>query len=144
VSHISRRASRVVAGNQWMGIERVSVDVSARKLTRLGLAALAVGVGMNAAAFLWAPTVAAGAISPAQIKQGRQLFNDWSCGTCHALKDAGASGPVGPTLNNPKMTKAYVVNRITNGAGAMPGFGGQMSDAEIAALSDYIVHAAKK
>jgi mono/diheme cytochrome c family protein len=133
-----------VAANQWMGIERVSVDASAGKLTRFGLAALAVGVAINAAAFMAAPSVAAGAISPAQIKQGRQLFNDWSCGTCHALKDAGASGPVGPSLNNPKMTRAFVINRITNGAGAMPGFGGQMSDAEIATLSDYIVHASKK
>jgi mono/diheme cytochrome c family protein len=37
------------------------------------------------------------------------------------------------------MTRDFVISRVANGQGAMPGFGGLMSDEEIAVLADYIV-----
>jgi mono/diheme cytochrome c family protein len=76
----------------------------------------------------------------ADIAQGRQLFADWSCGSCHVLKDAGGTGQIGPALDgNANMTRDFVISRVANGQGAMPGFGGLMSDEEIAVLADYIV-----
>jgi mono/diheme cytochrome c family protein len=56
------------------------------------------------------------------------------------LKDAGGTGQIGPALDgNANMTRDFVISRVANGQGAMPGFGGLMSDEEIAVLADYIV-----
>jgi mono/diheme cytochrome c family protein len=118
---------------------------SVRKATMLGLAASAIGFGITGAGLRLPAEAAAGGNAAAQLSHGRQLFNDWACGTCHALRDAGASGQVGPSLDgNKNMNKAFVVSRIANGAGAMPGFAGQMSDKEIGQLADYILKASRK
>lgn len=78
-------------------------------------------------------------------QQGRDLFNNWGCNACHALKDAGAEGHVGPGLDgNPNLTQAFIVERVTNGSGPMPGFGGQMSDVEIGQVAQYIMEVAAK
>jgi mono/diheme cytochrome c family protein len=81
---------------------------------------------------------AAGAkVDPAK---GRELFANWSCGSCHSLVDAGGTGHVGPALDgNANLSKTLVVDRVTNGQGQMPAFGGQMTDEEIDQISDYIV-----
>lgn len=73
------------------------------------------------------------------LSAGRDLFNTWSCSACHALSDAGSSGAVGPSLDNPNLTRDAIINRVTNGGGPMPSFGGQISEADIAKLADYIV-----
>ena len=67
------------------------------------------------------------------------MFNTWSCSACHTLTDAGASGAVGPTLDNPNLTREAIVTRINMGGGPMPAFAGQISDADIGKLADYIV-----
>jgi len=88
---------------------------------------------------------AAPAANPALRTRGLALFNEWSCGTCHVLANAGAAGAVGPSLDsNPRLTRDFAVDVITDGRGAMPGFGGLMSAEEIAALSDYIVAFARR
>lgn len=89
-----------------------------------------------------AATVAAASAPAGNAARGKALFNDWSCGSCHALADAGATGSIGPSLDrNSKLTRDYVTNIVTNGQGAMPSFAGQMTDAEIAAVAAYIVSA---
>lgn len=99
-----------------------------------------------AAADTPAPAAApATTLSAATREAGRKLFNDYSCGTCHGLADAGAAGSIGPGLDrNPRLTKDYVVDIVKTGRGAMPSFGGQMSDAEIATLAEYIVGVSRK
>jgi mono/diheme cytochrome c family protein len=95
-----------------------------------------------ALALPFAPTAFAAdaAAADAHLAAGKQLFEDWGCASCHALKDAGASGHIGPAFDgNAALTKEFTVGRITNGQGAMPSFGGLMTDEEIATLSDYIV-----
>ena len=88
------------------------------------------------------PTQAAATLTAEQVEEGRQLFNDWSCGACHVLGDAGGTGHIGPSLDgNANLDHDYVVSRVANGQGAMPGFGGQMSDEEIDLLATYIVQA---
>jgi mono/diheme cytochrome c family protein len=73
------------------------------------------------------------------ITAGRDLFNGNSCSACHTLADAGSSGSVGPDLDNPNLTRDEVVNRIEMGGGPMPSFAGQISEADIGKLADYIV-----
>lgn len=88
---------------------------------------------------------AAAAQDPTIRTAGLKLFNDYTCGACHSLVDAKAAGSIGPSLDrNPRMTKDYVVDILTNGRGAMPAFAGQMTEAEIGTLADYIVQFARK
>ncbi len=55
--------------------------------------------------------------------------------------DAGASGNVGPNLDEAKPALALVVDRVTNGKGAMPSFKGQLTDKQIADVAAYVVKA---
>lgn len=84
------------------------------------------------------------ALSAATREEGRRLFASFSCNACHALADAGAGGAVGPSLDNPTLTRDYVIDVVTSGRGAMPSYAGQMSEAEIATLADYIVGSARR
>lgn len=89
-----------------------------------------------------APATPAPSAPKVDMAAGRALFNDWSCGACHALADASGTGHIGPSFDgNAKLSVASAVRIITAGQGAMPGFGGQMTDEEIATISAYIVAA---
>ena len=66
------------------------------------------------------------------------------CGSCHALAAANASGTVGPNLDEAKPDKALVVDRVTNGAGAMPSFKDQLSEEQIQAVADFVSSSAGK
>lgn len=120
-------------------------NVSNRKLTKLMLASLAFALTATSGAALFESPAAAqtkpkakAKAKPAAASPGRQIFADWSCGSCHVLKDAGGTGHVGPKLDGAKLSKAFVSGRITNGQGAMPSFGGSLTAKEIDALSTYI------
>ncbi|MGH3066300.1 MAG: c-type cytochrome [Gaiellaceae bacterium] len=68
---------------------------------------------------------------------GKTIFMT-SCGSCHTLSDAGTSGNVGPNLDSSKPSKELVVDRVTNGQGAMPSFSGSLDEAQIQAVADYV------
>jgi mono/diheme cytochrome c family protein len=93
------------------------------------------------------PTVAQPSTAvPAQYKNGdpvagKSVFESAGCTGCHTLKDAGASGTVGPNLDEAKPALSLVVDRVVNGAGAMPSFKGQLSDKKIADVAAYVVKA---
>lgn len=91
-----------------------------------------------------APVGEAAGLSTAELADGRRLFNAFSCGACHVLADAGGTGHVGPALDgNAALTRDYVIDIVTNGRGAMPGFGGQLTDEQIALLAAYILQVRK-
>ena len=69
--------------------------------------------------------------------EGKQVFTQ-NCKGCHTLKDAGATGSVGPNLDDLKPPKATVVRQVNNGGGPMPAFKGKLSDAQINAVSTYV------
>jgi mono/diheme cytochrome c family protein len=69
---------------------------------------------------------------------GKAVFTSASCGGCHTLADAGAKGAVGPNLDDAKPSKALVVDRVTNGKGAMPSFKGQLSPQQIQDVAAYV------
>ena len=122
-------------------------------VVRLGLAtfaaamAMAVAIQPAAAQQGAAPTAAAAPAAPddAKLAKGRDVFNNYGCSGCHSLADAGATGHVGPSFDgNANLSHDFVVDRVTNGMGPMPSFGGQMAPDEIDAVAAYIMHAAKK
>ena len=83
---------------------------------------------------------------PAQYKNGdptagKAVFTSAGCTGCHTLKDAGATGTVGPNLDQAKPPLSLAVLRVTKGAGAMPSFKGQLSDKQIADVTAYVVKA---
>lgn len=70
---------------------------------------------------------------------GAAVFTSAGCGGCHTLGAAGASGNVGPNLDDAKPPKELVIDRVTNGKGVMPSFSDSYSAEEIAAVADYVV-----
>lgn len=60
-----------------------------------------------------------------------------TCGWCHS--NAGRTAGRGPQLMGTSLTDAEIVHRIKTGkTGAMPAFGAQFTDAQIAAIVRYI------
>jgi mono/diheme cytochrome c family protein len=68
---------------------------------------------------------------------GKAVFNS-NCKSCHTLKDAGATGSVGPNLDDLKPDKATVSRQVENGGGPMPAFKGKLSDTQINDVSAYV------
>jgi mono/diheme cytochrome c family protein len=83
---------------------------------------------------------------PAQYKNGdpaagKAVFASAGCKGCHTLKDAGATGTVGPNLDQAKPALSLAVNRVVNGSGQMPPFKGTLSAKQIADVAAYVVKA---
>ncbi len=72
---------------------------------------------------------------------GKEVFASAGCASCHTLKDANASGTVGPNLDQKKPPLERVIDRVTNGKGAMPPFKDQLSGQQIADVAAYVVQA---
>jgi mono/diheme cytochrome c family protein len=70
---------------------------------------------------------------------GKEVFLGSSgCGACHTLADAGTSGTIGPNLDDSQPSAELVVDRVTNGQGAMPSFSETLSDQQIADVAAYV------
>lgn len=91
-----------------------------------------------------APGAVAGEGEEGEATDGEAIFAEAGCGGCHALAAAGAEGTVGPSLDDTKPSQDLVVDRVTNGKGAMPAFGDSYSAEQIAAVADYVVANAGK
>jgi mono/diheme cytochrome c family protein len=72
---------------------------------------------------------------------GEAVFKSAGCASCHTLEAAGATGAVGPNLDEAKPDHALVIERVTNGMGAMPSFKGQLSEKQIQDVAAYVVDA---
>lgn len=72
---------------------------------------------------------------------GKEVFASAGCGSCHTLSDAGATGNVGPNLDDSTIDEAAVVTQVTSGGGAMPPFSGSLSEQQIADVAAYVVSA---
>jgi len=90
------------------------------------------------------PGAVAGGGEEGGAMNGEAIFAEAGCGGCHALDAAGASGNVGPSLDDAKPSKELVVDRVTNGKGAMPAFKDSYSAEEIAAVADFVVAGTSK
>jgi cytochrome c6 len=74
-------------------------------------------------------------------ENGKKIFASAGCGSCHTLKDAGASGTIGPNLDEAKPDLELAIDRVTNGASPMPSFKDQLSEQEITDVATYVVQA---
>jgi mono/diheme cytochrome c family protein len=72
---------------------------------------------------------------------GKEVFASAGCGSCHTLSDAGATGTVGPNLDESSVDFAAAQNQITNGGGGMQAYSGTLSEEEIANVAAYVVSA---
>lgn len=93
-----------------------------------GLIALLLGSGLTAA-------------DDSQFALGRQVFTELaqpSCSICHTLKDAGASGEIGPDLDALKPSASRVATAVRGGVGIMPAFVESLTDAQIDAVAHYV------
>lgn len=77
-------------------------------------------------------------------EDGRKLFTSVTpaCALCHALKDAEATGAVGPSLDELKPDRDRVVKALKNGIGQMPAFP-HLSEAQVQALATYVAGATR-
>ena len=85
--------------------------------------------------------VAGTGITAEQPTDGKSIFTA-NCGSCHTLADAGTSGAVGPNLDESRPPQELVVDRVTNGQGAMPSFSDSLDEQQIQAVADYVAGAA--
>jgi mono/diheme cytochrome c family protein len=70
---------------------------------------------------------------------GEAVFASAGCASCHTLEAAGSTGTVGPNLDDAKPDHDLVVDRVTNGSGAMPSFSGTLSEQQIQDVAAYVV-----
>ena len=74
---------------------------------------------------------------------GKEIFlGTGGCASCHTLADAGATGTIGPNLDATKPSVELAVERVTNGAGAMPSFADTLSEEQIQEVAMYVSAAA--
>ena len=84
------------------------------------------------------PSPASPAPSAGSASAGAQVFASAGCGSCHTLKAAGATGAIGPNLDEVRPSAASVSAIVRSGAGAMPSFADKLSGAQIAAVGSYV------
>jgi cytochrome c6 len=72
---------------------------------------------------------------------GKKVFTSKGCTACHTLKDAGATGTVGPNLDVTKPSLGKAIDRLLNGKAAMPPFKGVLTTKQIADVAAYVVKA---
>jgi mono/diheme cytochrome c family protein len=73
------------------------------------------------------------------VEAGAAVFETAGCGGCHTLAAAGSTGSVGPNLDELQPELDAIVEQVTNGGGAMPAFGGMLSDEEIRDVAAYVL-----
>ncbi len=99
------------------------------------------GGGGTTAPAATAPADTGGGDTAEGEADGAEVFANAGCGNCHTLADAGATGAVGPNLDELQPEEDQVAEQVRNGGGGMPAFEGQLSDAEIEAVAQYVASA---
>ena len=79
-----------------------------------------------------------------ELQLGKTLFTVGAtppCATCHTLKDAGATGAVGPVLDELQPSADRVVTALKSGIGMMPSYQSSLSEQQMRALARYVARA---
>ena len=74
---------------------------------------------------------------------GEAVFASAGCGSCHTLAAAGATGAVGPNLDDVQPSHDRIVEIVTNGSPPMPAFGndGTLDAQQIQDVAAYVEQA---
>jgi len=86
-----------------------------------------------------------GAAADDALAHGRLLFTKQAtppCATCHTLKAAGATGEIGPSLDELKPDADRVQKAIRNGIGLMPPYT-TLNDNDVRALAAYVANVSR-
>jgi mono/diheme cytochrome c family protein len=83
-------------------------------------------------------TGAAGGTQETGGDDGAAVFAEAGCGSCHTFEAAGATGTIGPNLDEAAPSTDLAIERVTEGMGAMPAFGDQLSPEQIRAVAEYV------
>lgn len=70
---------------------------------------------------------------------GKAVFASAGCGACHTLKAAGATGTVGPNLDQLKPPYDRVLHQVEVGGGPMPAFKNTLSAKQIQDVAAFVV-----
>jgi sulfite dehydrogenase len=79
-----------------------------------------------------------------ELAQGKKLFTEATvpaCALCHSLEAAGATGTVGPPLDELKPDATRVATALRNGIGSMPSYKDTLSEQQILLLARYVAKA---
>jgi len=85
-----------------------------------------------------ATTTENGGSETGDAANGEQVYVAAGCGGCHTFEAAGSSGSVGPNLDDASPSFDHVVEQVTNGGGAMPPFGDELSEQEIRDVAAFV------
>ena len=123
-----RQVDRVLAPLTWL-------------IAAFAVVVLFVGPELIGAEKTGAPEQTGGGAPAEAAPAGADVFASAGCGGCHTLAAADATGSVGPNLDELKPDAATVATVVSNGSGSMPAFG-DLSDAEVQAVADYVASSA--
>jgi DMSO/TMAO reductase YedYZ molybdopterin-dependent catalytic subunit/mono/diheme cytochrome c family protein len=79
-------------------------------------------------------------------RRGRKVFTETAepaCGDCHAAREAGTTGNVGPDLDQLQADAARIEAAVTHGVGIMPSFEATLTPEQITDLARYVVEATR-
>lgn len=86
------------------------------------------------------PLAQTASANDAKLALGKKVFTEQAmpaCSICHALQDAGATGAIGPSLDELKPSAAQVATAVKGGIGVMPAFTA-LSDEQVDAVAHYV------
>ena len=90
------------------------------------------------------PPATTQAATGGSAEAGKAVFLSAGCTGCHTLGAAGATGTVGPNLDESKPSFDLVANRVKIGSGAMPSFQGQLTEQQIKDVAAFVSESAGK
>lgn len=85
-------------------------------------------------------------VASANEQEGKLLFLKGAapaCAICHTLEAAGATGAVGPSLNDLQPDADRVMNALKNGIGQMPAYPSLTAE-QMRILSEYVAKASRE
>lgn len=102
-------------------------------------------IGANKSAAATGSSVSTGTTGSSTTQvSGAAVFKSAGCAGCHTLKAAGATGAVGPNLDQLQPSADVVSSIVHSGGGGMPSFSGKLSSAQITAVASYVSSVAGK
>ncbi|TWC31094.1 sulfite dehydrogenase (cytochrome) subunit SorB [Pseudomonas sp. SJZ079] len=113
------------------------ITVSACRLSK----ASGLALGLALSSLFGTVQAADAATDDTRYQLGRKVFTEQaqpSCSLCHSLQDAGASGAIGPDLDQLKPTPERVMAAVRGGVGVMPAFEALLSAEQIEAVAHYV------